>query len=98
MRFLRGVIGAILLVLLAVFAVANRQTVTINTDPLPFAVDLPLYFLVFLTLFIGLALGALAGRWSAWTAARRRQAKQQAAAAAGPSATVAGSPPPAPPA
>ena len=31
MRFLRGVIGAILLVLLAVFAVANRQTVTINT-------------------------------------------------------------------
>jgi uncharacterized integral membrane protein len=96
MRFLRGVIGAILLVLLAVFAVANRQTVTVNTDPLPFAVDLPLYLLVFLVFFAGLVLGALADRWSAWGAARRRQSRQRqqevARAAAGSPATGTGGP------
>jgi uncharacterized integral membrane protein len=102
MRFLRGVIGAILLVLLVVFAVANRQAVTVNTDPLPFAVDLPLYLLVFLVFFAGLVIGVLADRWSAWGAARRRRAKQQAqdraAAAAAPSATDAGRPSLSPPA
>ena len=102
MRFLRGLIGAILLILLVVFAVANRQAVTVNADPLPFAVDLPLYLLVFLVFFAGLVIGVLADRWSAWGAARRRRAKQQAAARqAGPpppSATDTGNPPLAPPA
>lgn len=102
MRFLRGLIGAVLLVLMVVFAVANRQTVTINTDPLPFAVDLPLYLLVFATLFAGLVLGVLAGKWNAWAAGRRRRAKQQAearsAAAQAPAATGTSSPPLPPPA
>ncbi|MFC3675824.1 lipopolysaccharide assembly protein LapA domain-containing protein [Ferrovibrio xuzhouensis] len=102
MRFLRGLIGAVLLVLLVVFAVGNRQTVTINTDPLPFAVDLPLYLLVFVTLFAGLVLGVLAGKWTAWAAGRRRRAQQQAAARTTavqtPAATGTGSPPLPPPA
>jgi len=106
MRFLRGLIGAVLLVLLVIFAVANRQPVTVGLDPLPFAVDLPLYLLVFLVFFAGLVLGAMAGRWNAWASARRRKAKERAqdrgrvAAAAGSpsSATEAGSPPVPPPA
>lgn len=102
MRFLRGLIGAVLFVLLVVFAVGNRQTVTINTDPLPFAVDLPLYLLVFVALFSGLVLGVLAGKWNAWAAGRRRRAKQQAAAHGAatqtPAATNTGSPPLPPPA
>uniref|UniRef100_UPI00311FBD0A lipopolysaccharide assembly protein LapA domain-containing protein n=1 Tax=Ferrovibrio sp. TaxID=1917215 RepID=UPI00311FBD0A len=80
--FLRGLIGVILLVLLAVFAVANRQTVTVSLDPLPFLIDLQLYLLVFLVFLAGLLLGVVAGRWNAWAAARRQRAKQQARQAA----------------
>jgi len=62
MRFIRVVIGAFLLLLLVVFAVANRQSVAVSLDPLPFAIDLPLYLLVFVIFLLGLVLGAL-GQW-----------------------------------
>jgi putative membrane protein len=62
MRFIRVVIGAFLLLLLVVFAVANRQSVAVSLDPLPFAIDLPLYLLVFAIFLLGLVLGAL-GQW-----------------------------------
>lgn len=107
MRFLRVLIGAVLLILLIVFAVANRQTVAVSLEPLPFLIDLPLYLLVFLVFFSGLLLGALADRLNAWGSARRRRAaeaakaKQRAAATQTLPSTVttaAGDqPPPAPP-
>lgn len=59
MRFLRVLIGAILLLALAVFAVANRAPVAVSLDPLPYAVELPLYLLVFVSFLIGLCLGGL---------------------------------------
>lgn len=59
MRFIRVVIGAILLLLLVVFAIANRQGITVSLDPLPFAITLPLYLLVFIVFLAGLCLGAL---------------------------------------
>ncbi|MBX3456089.1 LapA family protein [Ferrovibrio sp.] len=62
LRFLRLLIAALVLLLLAVFAVANRQTVSVSLDPLPFAMDLPLYLLVFGIFLVGLVLGAL-GQW-----------------------------------
>ncbi len=62
MRFIRVVIGAFLLLLLVVFAVANRQVVTVSLDPLPFIIHLPLYLLVFAVFLTGLVLGAL-GQW-----------------------------------
>lgn len=60
LRLLKGLFLAALLVLLGVFAVANRQAISLSLDPLPFAVDLPLYLLVFLVFAAGLVLGMLA--------------------------------------
>jgi len=60
LRLLKGLIIAILLVLLGIFAVANRQAISLSLDPLPFAIDLPLYLLVFLVFAAGLVLGMLA--------------------------------------
>lgn len=106
MRFLRVLAGAILLILLIVFAVANRQTVAVSLEPLPFLIDLPLYLLVFLVFFTGLLLGALADRLNAWGSARRRRAaeaakaKERAAATQtlpATTTTTAGELPPAPP-
>ena len=56
--------GAILLIL---FAVSNRETVSLALWPLPFLVDLPLYLLFFLSLFVGALIGASA----VWIAGRR---------------------------
>jgi len=51
--------GAILLIL---FAVSNRETVSLELWPLPFLVDLPLYLLFFLSLLVGAVIGASAAR------------------------------------
>jgi len=59
--FYQGIIlaGAILLIL---FAVSNRETVSLELWPLPFLVDLPLYLLFFLSLLSGAVIGASAAR------------------------------------
>ena len=49
-----------------IFAVWNRQSVTIDLFPLPFAPVLPAYLLVLGSLLIGFILGGL----TAWVAAR----------------------------
>lgn len=72
MRFLRVFIGALLLLILVVFAVANKDAVTVSIDPLPFEIELPLYLLVFAVFFIGLVFGVVIGRLNAWSAARRK--------------------------
>lgn len=71
MRFLRVLLGAILLLALAVFAVANRAPVAVSLDPLPYAVELPLYLLVFVSFLIGLGLGGLL----LWLGGLRRKPK-----------------------
>ena len=38
MRFLRVFIGALLLLILAVFAVSNKDAVTVSIEPLPYIV------------------------------------------------------------
>ena len=60
--------GAILLIL---FAVSNRETVSLELWPLPFLVDLPLYLLFFLSLLVGAVIGALAARMA--SPGRRRR-------------------------
>ncbi len=57
-------IGAIFLIL---FAVSNRETVSLALWPLPFLIDLPLYLLFFLSLLIGILIGVSA----AWIAGHR---------------------------
>lgn len=90
MRFLRVFIGAVFLLILIVFAVANKNAVTVSVDPLPFEIELPLYLLVFAVFFGGLVVGVIVGRLNAWTAARhradaeKRKAEQKSASQAPP--------------
>lgn len=80
MRFLRVFLGALLLLILVVFAVANKGAVLVSVDPLPFEIELPLYLLVFLVFLIGLVFGVILGRLNAWSSARKKAAKQKLAA------------------
>ncbi|HLT79362.1 MAG TPA: LapA family protein [Ferrovibrio sp.] len=82
MRFLRVLLGVLLLAILIVFAILNRAPVEVNLDPvLPYALSLPLYLLVFIVFFAGLLVGALADRWNAAASARRRAKAAREAAA-----------------
>ena len=72
MRFLRVFIGALLLLILIVFAVANKDAVTVSIEPLPFVIELPLYLLVFAVFFVGLLFGVVIGRLNAWSSSRRK--------------------------
>ena len=62
-------------VVLIAFAIANRAPVTVRFDPLPFAIDLPLYAVALIGIFIGLVSGGImtwlrGGRW-------RKQARER---------------------
>jgi putative membrane protein len=67
MRFLYWVILPLFAVLLAVFAVSNREAVDIGLWPLVHVIELPLYLIVILALVVGFLVGEVA----AWVAGRR---------------------------
>ena len=67
MRAVFWILVALIAAALAVFAVSNRESVTLAFWPLPFVLDLPLYLLV----LAALALGFVAGELVAWFAGRR---------------------------
>lgn len=71
------VIGAIALILV-VFAVANRNTVTLTVWPLPLAMDAPLYLVVLISLIVGFFLGELVAWMNGhrWRREARRSAKR----------------------
>jgi putative membrane protein len=56
----------VIAIFLILFAVSNRETVSVGVWPLPFLADVPLYLLCFLSLLIGTLIGAatasMAGR------------------------------------
>jgi putative membrane protein len=62
-------------VLLAVFAVSNREAVDIGLWPLVHVIELPLYLIVLLTLLVGFIVGEVA----AWIAGRhwRREVRRR---------------------
>ena len=73
MRFLFWLIVLPLAVLMALFAIANSETVTLAFDPAPYVVQLPLFLVVLAAVFAGLLIGGISawlgqGRW-------RRQAR-----------------------
>lgn len=84
---IRKILSALILLpvglVVVVFAVINRQTVTLNFDPLSaeapvFSLSVPLYIVVFAALLLGILLGGMAawlrqGRWR--KAARRANAE-----------------------
>ena len=60
-------IAAPFALLVVLFAVSNREIVTVKLFPLPFALDIPLYLAVTVTL----ALGVLSGAGLAWLMGHR---------------------------
>jgi uncharacterized integral membrane protein len=56
-------------VILTCFAVSNRQVASLALWPMPYAVDLALYLVV----FASLAIGVVAGLVGAWIGARHRR-------------------------
>ena len=88
-RFLAGLIGIPLALLIILFAVANRQNVTIGFDPFApttpaVSIELPLFAVVMLSLMIGVIVGGVAswmrqGKWRKETRRRRIEAERMEA-------------------
>lgn len=76
MRFIRGLIGIIILVFLIVFSVGNREAVAVWIAPLLPKMDLPLYVPVLLALLVGYLLGGLMA-WLAGAEGRRAKRRQK---------------------
>ena len=69
MRILFRAVFLVIAITLILFAVSNRETVSVGFWPLPFLANLPLYLLCFLSLLIG----ALIGVAAAWIAGHRNR-------------------------
>lgn len=76
MKLVHWLVTAPLALLLVVFAVSNRESITVTLWPLPVAVDAPLYLVVLLILLVGFLVGQIV----AWIngAGWRREARQRA--------------------
>jgi uncharacterized integral membrane protein len=74
MKLLSWLVVALVAVVLILFAVSNRETVSLALWPLPALVDLPLYLVILATLLVGFVAGELV----AWIGGRhwRREAKR----------------------
>ena len=64
MRILYRAVFLVIAIVLILFAVSNRETVSVGLWPLPFLAEVPLYLLCFFSLLIG----ALIGLVAAWIA------------------------------
>ena len=76
-RALFWLLGAVVIALTILIAVANREMVVFRLTPLPLELELPLYAVVFACLLIGLLMGWLFATVSQFC--RRRKAKAMAA-------------------
>ena len=70
MRILFWILVVLIAIVLAAFAVSNREPVALGFWPLPFLVDMPLYLLCVLSLVIGTLIG-VATAWMAGHGKRR---------------------------
>lgn len=62
MRLINGIIAVIVALLVVLFAVSNRQPVTIEIWPFPYQLALGLYAVILLALAVGFIAGAI-GMW-----------------------------------
>ena len=76
MRLLYWITTALVMLVAAAFAVANRQDVTVSLWPILEPITLPLYLVTLLTLLVGLFLGMLIA-W-VWSWGVRRSARERA--------------------
>jgi uncharacterized integral membrane protein len=78
-KIITGIIVVPLAVIIVVFAVANRQMVTVSFDPFSstapaYAASLPLFVLIFIILILGVIIGGIAAwlRQSPWRHTARK--------------------------
>jgi lipopolysaccharide assembly protein A len=74
MKLLWWVVLAIVAVVLILFAVSNRQHISVSLWPLPDLVEMPLYLVLLGTLLLGFIVGELAGWIGGWR--WRREARR----------------------
>ena len=74
MKFLWWIVLALVAVVLILFAVSNRETVSVGLWPLPDLVQLPLYLVLLGTLFAGFIAGELIAWIGGWR--WRREARR----------------------
>ena len=70
MRLLNSIVAFIVGLIVILFAVSNRQMVTIEIWPLPYQLSMGLYAVILLALLVGFAAGAI-GVWMVGTTRRR---------------------------
>lgn len=90
MRYLRYFIIIVLALAAALLAVANRQMVPFNLDPLPLTLELPLYVVLLAAAAVGFAAGSL-GAW--WAGRRHRRAARRERRTAAELASLRSAPP-----
>ncbi|MEQ8735909.1 MAG: LapA family protein [Rhodospirillaceae bacterium] len=77
MRLITWLIGVAVAITTILFAVSNRETVSITLWPFPFALDVGVYIVVLAGVFAGFLVGALV-TWLAGAKHRRRVRLQRA--------------------
>ncbi len=77
MRLITWLIGVAVAITTILFAVSNRETVSVTLWPFPFAIDLGVYIVVLVGVFAGFLVGALV-TWLAGAKHRRRVRQQRA--------------------
>src|SRR4051812_13488341 len=81
MRLLNTIVAFIVGLIVILFAVSNRELVTVEIWPLPYRLSLGLYAVILLAVLVGFAAGAI-GAWMVGGARRRehRRLKRHARA------------------
>ena len=69
MKILFWIFVLLVALVLALFAVSNRESVALGLWPVPFLVEIPLY----VAMLAALAVGFVIGEFAAWIAGRRRR-------------------------
>ncbi len=62
MRLINSIIGAVMALLVILFAVSNRELVTVELWPLPYQLSMGLYAVILLALLVGFIAGGI-GMW-----------------------------------
>jgi putative membrane protein len=76
MKLVFWIVGVPLLLLAVVFAVANREAVSVSLWPFSDTIELPLYLAIVLPLYVGVLLGAFV----AWLSGHRTRARARSEA------------------
>ena len=72
MKLINSTVAAVVALVIILFAVSNREPVTVALWPLPYQLTLPLYAVILLTVLVGFIAGVVA-HWLVGAGRRREQ-------------------------